>query len=469
MVRALTESHLTQISIDVVVGQNYEHRDQLLELVRSRPRSTLHDVVPSLAGLFLRADVAMGAGGATTWERLALGLPSIVAITADNQAAFSRALAEDAYQVVVGEGATSHDWHTAISSIVDDPAKLKTLAANASTLLDAQGTKRVARLLLDELHGDLNVAVISRNVIADSVRLTIVDSSGLSVAASNFQTEVIRDAIGYEQMSEPDIASSVEIVDAAFDAAMTHWRLIEAPLRAAGGPHFIRLGDDRSLTSSRGAEPTMRITVLSDADTWMSDAISVLQRKWLEAGHHFRWIHRLSELVAGDACFLLGCSRIIKPNQIALHRHNLVVHASALPLGRGWSPMTWQLLEGSDRIPVTLFEAVEELDAGPIHAQMHIHLNGMELISEWQAKQAEATIQLCLDWVANFPTSASSPTAQAGEPTFYARRRPGDSRLDAERPLIDQFNLLRVIDNVRYPAFVNIRGRRYTIRIEADE
>ena len=131
--------------------------------------------------------------------------------------------------------------------------------------------------------------------------------------------------------------------------------------------------------------------------------------------------------------------------------------------------MTWQLLEGSDRIPVTLFEAVEELDAGPIHAQMHIHLNGMELISEWQAKQAEATIQLCLDWVANFPTSASSPTAQAGEPTFYARRRPGDSRLDAERPLIDQFNLLRVIDNVRYPAFVNIRGRRYTIRIEADE
>jgi methionyl-tRNA formyltransferase len=30
------------------------------------------------------------------------------------------------------------------------------------------------------------------------------------------------------------------------------------------------------------------------------------------------------------------------------------VHESALPQGQGWSPMTWQILEGASPIPVTL-------------------------------------------------------------------------------------------------------------------
>ena len=59
-----------------------------------------------------------------------------------------------------------------------------------------------------------------------------------------------------------------------------------------------------------------------------------------------------------------------------LHRHHLVVHESALPQGQGWSPMTWQIVEGASTIPITLFEAVAELDTLQIYLQKQIDLQG---------------------------------------------------------------------------------------------
>ena len=95
---------------------------------------------------------------------------------------------------------------------------------------------------------------------------------------------------------------------------------------------------------------------------------------------------------------MLSCGRLLSAEQLALHRHNLVVHESALPQGQGWSPMTWQILEGASTIPIILFEAVAELDAGPIDLQQQIDLQGHELVDEWRVLQAQATLELCLAW-----------------------------------------------------------------------
>jgi methionyl-tRNA formyltransferase len=50
--------------------------------------------------------------------------------------------------------------------------------------------------------------------------------------------------------------------------------------------------------------------------------------------------------------------------------------------GQGWSPITWQILEGACCIPISLFEAVADLDAGPIHMQISINLNAAKLVDE---------------------------------------------------------------------------------------
>ena len=183
-------------------------------------------------------------------------------------------------------------------------------------------------------------------------------------------------------------------------------------------------------------------------------------------GYQVRRIHRPTELAPGDVCFLLSCGRLLSPKQLALHHHNLVVHESALPQGQGWSPMTWQILEGASQIPITLFEATAELDAGPIYLQHTIDLQGTELVEEWRALQAEATIALCLEWLDRYAEVLAKARPQQGEASHYRRRRPADSQLDPQRSLAEQLNLLRVVDNHRYPAFVELKGRRYELQIQ---
>ena len=58
------------------------------------------------------------------------------------------------------------------------------------------------------------------------------------------------------------------------------------------------------------------------------------------------------------------------------------------------------------------------------------------------------------------------PAAQVGEPTTYRRRTPDDSRLDPAASIEEQFDLLRIADPDRFPAFVDLRGHRYAVRLE---
>lgn len=208
--------------------------------------------------------------------------------------------------------------------------------------------------------------------------------------------------------------------------------------------------------------------MLSDASSWLNATLPELIAALWQRGHAVRWIHNPAQLVPGDVCLLLSCGRLLSAEQLALHRHNLVVHESALPQGQGWSPMTWQILEGASSIPITLFEAVAALDAGPIYLQQQIVLQGHELVNEWRALQAQATLELCLAWFDRHHEVVSAAQPQSGEASHYRRRRSGDSHLDPESSLAEQFNLLRVVDNHRYPAFIHWRGQSYIIHVHSD-
>src|SRR5207244_1953015 len=85
--------------------------------------------------------------------------------------------------------------------------------------------------------------------------------------------------------------------------------------------------------------------------------------------------------------------KIVRPETLAKHRHNLVVHPSALPKGRGWSPLAWQILEGKNRIPVTLFEAKPSVDSGAIYFQEFINFQGHELSKEIKSEQGQQTLR----------------------------------------------------------------------------
>ena len=73
------------IALDVVINPNGPHSDTIRRQVHGQQNITLHGGLPSLAPLMVNADLAIGGGGAASWERCCLGLPTLVITLAENQ------------------------------------------------------------------------------------------------------------------------------------------------------------------------------------------------------------------------------------------------------------------------------------------------------------------------------------------------------------------------------------------------
>lgn len=143
-----------------------------------------------------------------------------------------------------------------------------------------------------------------------------------------------------------------------------------------------------------------------------------------------------------------------------------MVHESDLPQGKGWSPLTWQILERKDEITTVLFEASDQVDSGQVYLKSVLKFNGSELIDELRCVQAAVTIKLCQEFIDGYPDVLSRAVAQQGDSTFYARRSEVDSQLDPAKSLLEQFNLLRVADNSAYPAYFEIDGNFYELWVK---
>ena len=205
------------------------------------------------------------------------------------------------------------------------------------------------------------------------------------------------------------------------------------------------------------------ISILTDQTSWMNKYNVFLKNALEELGHTVLCVSKPEELPEGDIAFFLSCFNIVTKKFLAKNKHNIVVHASDLPKGKGWSPMTWQILEGKNVIPITLFEASEKCDAGDIYFKDTIKLNGDELIEEWQDLLGNKIVEMSINFVKNYKNL--TPFSQTGKESFYNRRLPKDSELDINKTIKEQFNLLRVVDNERYPAYFVYRNKKYILRI----
>jgi methionyl-tRNA formyltransferase len=191
-------------------------------------------------------------------------------------------------------------------------------------------------------------------------------------------------------------------------------------------------------------------------------------QRWIAAHGHANEISLLRhsrELAGGDLLFLVSCHQIIRAPQRALFGRTLVLHASALPYGRGMSPHVWQIVQGARRLTVTLLDAVDGLDEGDIWHQLEIAFDGTELHDEIHARLFDAEMAL-MDWALDHVPGGRPRPQPAGEGCYFRKRTPEDSRIDPERPLAEAFDLLRIADPERYPVFFEHRGQRYRLRLD---
>jgi len=93
-------------TIDVVLSTNSLHYDVIKRHIANYPNIHLHSDLPTLAPLMARADLSIGAGGSTNWERFCLGLPSIVVTLANNQVLVNQCLKKMGLIELVGDVST---------------------------------------------------------------------------------------------------------------------------------------------------------------------------------------------------------------------------------------------------------------------------------------------------------------------------------------------------------------------------
>lgn len=96
-IRALVQLQLSFVAVDVVVGGSNPRRASIEELCAAHDFLHYHCQVSNMAELMAHADLCLGAGGTTTWERCFLGLPAIVTAVAENQIQICEDCAEAGY------------------------------------------------------------------------------------------------------------------------------------------------------------------------------------------------------------------------------------------------------------------------------------------------------------------------------------------------------------------------------------
>ena len=145
----LTQSELCSLNVDVVIGANNPHRMVLEKQVSGRSRTRIHGPRPHLADLMAQADLSVGAGGATTWERMCLGLPSIVMSVAENQRSVSEALAQAGLIEYIGDVSEVNAIGLAgtIKQLIEDRNRMLAFASKTQLLVDGLGTARIADIL----------------------------------------------------------------------------------------------------------------------------------------------------------------------------------------------------------------------------------------------------------------------------------------------------------------------------------
>lgn len=140
---AAVRAALPESAIDVVVGPHFGRTPAAPAGV------TLHVAPDDLSALMRTANLAVSAGGQTTYELAALGVPTVALCTADNQRINLAALAAVPTLVLTDRSALAE----AVRALAADGPQRALLAERGRRLFDGRGADRVAARLIEALDG----------------------------------------------------------------------------------------------------------------------------------------------------------------------------------------------------------------------------------------------------------------------------------------------------------------------------
>lgn len=213
----------------------------------------------------------------------------------------------------------------------------------------------------------------------------------------------------------------------------------------------------------------MNITILTSS---REHPVNSWLEKWKAShgkNHNIDLLYKKEHLKGGDILFLISCSEIITPEQRLKFSTTLVIHASDLPKGRGWSPYIWEIVNGASQLTISLLEADDRVDSGDIWKKVLIEIPKTALYSEINRRLFDAELKLMDFAVENYGQVQPQKQDELDEVTYWPKRRPEDSELDITKTIDAQFDLIRVCDPDRFPAFFYKNGKKFYLTLTSED
>ncbi|WP_017185623.1 UDP-2,4-diacetamido-2,4,6-trideoxy-beta-L-altropyranose hydrolase [Alkalibacillus haloalkaliphilus] len=131
--------------LDVVIGKLNLNATTLQNLCEPYANIRCFTHIDYISELMLKADLAFGAAGSTTWERCSLGLPSAVMTVARNQESIIQQMASTGCILSLGRACdnTSDQVASVIESFLENPNSLTDMSRHCLKLVDVNGVKKV--------------------------------------------------------------------------------------------------------------------------------------------------------------------------------------------------------------------------------------------------------------------------------------------------------------------------------------
>ncbi|ANC11374.1 MULTISPECIES: UDP-2,4-diacetamido-2,4,6-trideoxy-beta-L-altropyranose hydrolase [Bacillus cereus group] len=148
--RALQNINKDNLKIDVVVGSQNPHKEDIQTYCKSVTNASYYCQIENMEELLVRADLGIGAGGTTTWERCFLGLPSITITTAQNQIEVTKAVAKvgATWNIGTAESVSDKAITKCLNKLLSDSNIVKEMSNKALSIQCASNTNEIAKIIL---------------------------------------------------------------------------------------------------------------------------------------------------------------------------------------------------------------------------------------------------------------------------------------------------------------------------------
>ena len=489
------------VSMDVVVPTSSPHIEYLRRITENNARIRLHESLPSLAPLMVKADLAIGAGGATSWERCCLGLPSLVVTLAENQNPIAEEL--NKLGLIRWIGRTRHvteiDIRKQLNSILNEKFDKK-WSNKCKLITDGNGTKRVCSIITIDSSQILKIRPAK---ILDEKKL-LLWANDFSVRNNSFHSNRIDEKDHHLWFNKKlrdfekskifiaETCDEVPIGQIRFELTPEGWeidyslaayargrklgkKLLRAGISAmesiSESTQFVgRVKPDNInsckvfenlgfKTISRDEKQVVYVNRHANKKLNLSTYVVASSKEWHRKSFEefskqipANWVYvsnpdqlnNLIDKISPKYIFFLHWNWHV-PNEIWSKHECICFHMTDVPYGRGGSPLQNLIIKGKGETKLSALQMVGEMDAGPVYAKRAMSLEGR---AEEIYLRAGGLSWEIIRWII---ATKPNPLPQEGEVVLFTRRKPEQSVIPTHGDLKDIYNHIRMLDAPTYP------------------